>query len=146
MDDDIEMTGLTNKENPPKKEVSTMKPHKNWKYTFKEKLSFVELAREKGKHYVSETFNIDRKSLREWEKNEAKLKQQTDLKKFRIEGGGRKSDISLENEDNIASWIIKNRKLGFAIKSQNVIMYTKKLILEFNDKSNDLFFVDVKDS
>ena len=63
--------------------------------------------------------------MREWEKNEAKLKQQTDLKKFRIEGGGRKSDISLENEDNIASWIIQNRKLGFAIKSQNVILYAK---------------------
>ena len=75
--------------------------------------------------------------MREWEKNEAKLKQQTDLKKFRIEGGGRKSDISLENEDNIASWIIQNRKLGFAIKSQNVIMYAKKLIPEFNDKSDN---------
>ena len=73
-------------------------------------------------------------------KNEAKLKQQTDLNKFRIEGGGRKSDISLENEDNIASWIIQNRKLGFAIKSQNVIMYAKKLIPEFNDKSDNANF------
>ena len=72
MDDDIEMTDVIEKENQPKKEVSTIKPHKNWKYTIKEKLYFVELALEKGKNYVSEAFNIDRKSLRDWEKNETK--------------------------------------------------------------------------
>ena len=43
MDDDIEMTDLTQKENTPEKKVSTIKTHKNWKYTIKEKLKFVEL-------------------------------------------------------------------------------------------------------
>ena len=78
-----------------------------------------------GKYYISKTFNIDRKSLRDWEKEETKLKQQTNLNKFLIQGGGRKSGISLEKEDNIDSWIIQNRKLGFAIKTQNVIKYGK---------------------
>ena len=32
MDDDIEMTDLTQKENTPEKKVSTIKTHKNWKY------------------------------------------------------------------------------------------------------------------
>ena len=75
--------------------------------------------------------------MRQWEKNEAKLKQQINLKKFRIEDGGRKSDIS---DDNISYWIIQNRKLGFAIKSQNLIMYAKKLIPESNDKSYNANF------
>ena len=69
MDDDIEMIDVIQKENQLKKEVSTIKPNKNWKYTIKEKLYFVELAREKGKHYFSETFNIHRKSLRDWGKD-----------------------------------------------------------------------------
>ena len=75
MDEDIEMEDLNQKEDNPKKEELTIKIHKKWKYSIKEKLYFVGLALKKGKNYVSKIYNIDRKSLSEWEREEPILKQ-----------------------------------------------------------------------
>ena len=74
MDDDIEMEDMTQKKDQHKKEDSTIIIHKKRKCFIKEKLHVVELARQKGKHYASKTFNIDSKSLRELEKKEVNLK------------------------------------------------------------------------
>ena len=52
------------KKTSQKKEELTIKIYKKWKYAIKEKLSIEGLALKKGKHYVSEAFNIDWKSLR----------------------------------------------------------------------------------
>ena len=116
MEDDIEMEDCR-KEDKKEDMKQFFTGKKNHKYTIKEKLYFLQLAKEKkGKHYASDTFGIDKKSIRDWEKIEVELQHQNDFNKYRLEGGGRKSQVPKEIEEHIASWILQNRKLGLVIK------------------------------
>ena len=95
MDEDIELEDYT-KEDKKEDMKQVLTGKKNHKYTIKEKLYFLQLTKEKGKHFLSDTFGIDRKSIRDWEKIEVELQHQNDFNKYRLEGGGRKSQAPKE--------------------------------------------------
>ena len=136
MDEDIEMEDCTKEDKKEDmKKVFTGK--KNHKYTIKEKLYFLQLAKEKGKLYVSNTFGITENVLETGKKIEVELQHQNNFNKWRLEGGGRKSQVPKEIEEHIASWILQNRKLGLVIKCNNIVIYAKKLSPELNEKTNN---------
>ena len=57
-------------------------------------------------------------------------------KKYRISGGGSKSQISKENELIIVNWIIQTLKLELPVTSTTAINYILKLEPYLKDKSN----------
>ena len=69
----------------------------------------MEEAKGKSLHSIAKKYGIDRKSIRDWSNQEEQLKEQLNYKKYRITGGGAKSQLSKENELDIVNWIIQTR-------------------------------------
>lgn len=64
------------------------------------------------------------------------MKEQLNYKKYRITGGGAKSQLSKENEIDIVNWIIQTRKLELPVTSTLVMKYILKITPELQDKTN----------
>ena len=91
------------------------------KFTIDDKLKCIEMVSQMGYQKVSELTGIDRKSLREWNRNKEKLKKITNKEKtFRLPGGGAKP-ITLKIENLLIEFIKKCRKIGLNINSKVVI-------------------------
>ena len=75
-----------------------MESSKKNKYTIEEKLKVLEEIKTNSIHSIAKKYRIDRSSIRDWQKQEDKLKSQTNFKKFRIEGAGAKSELPKEKK------------------------------------------------
>ena len=75
-----------------------MASSKKIKYSIEEKLSIFEEVKTNSIHSKVKKYGIDRKSIRDWSKQEELLKEQVNYDKYRIAGGGSKSQLSKENE------------------------------------------------
>ncbi|KAI2796098.1 hypothetical protein BLOT_016110 [Blomia tropicalis] len=76
------------------------KSHKGKKiksYTIKDKLKMIELAKLKGNRFTARLHGVDEKSIREWRKQEDKLREQP-LHRSKLPGGGRNKKSSVELE------------------------------------------------
>ncbi len=91
------------------------------KFTIDDKLKCIEMVSQMGYQQVSELTGIDRKSLREWNRNKEKLKKITNKEKtFRLPGGGAKPK-TLKIENLLIEFIKKCRKIGLNVNSKVVI-------------------------
>lgn len=113
-----------------------MASSKKNKYSIEEKLSILEEAKGKSLHSIAKKYGIDRKSIRDWSNQEEQLKEQLNYKKYRITGGGAKSQLSKENELDIVNWIIQTRKIELPVTSTLVMKYILKIAPELKDKTN----------
>jgi hypothetical protein len=77
------------------------------------KLEAIEWARKNSVHSAAKKFRVDRKRIREWTKQENKLKQQVNSfgggKRKRLQGGGRHVQHP-EFDSTLASWIKEMRE------------------------------------
>jgi hypothetical protein len=77
------------------------------------KLEAIEWARKNSVHSAAKKFRVDRKRIREWTKQENKLKQQVNTfgggKRKRLQGGGRHVQHP-EFDSTLASWIKEMRE------------------------------------
>ena len=64
------------------------------------------------------------------------MKEQLNYKKYKITGGGAKSQLLKENELEIVNWIIQTLKLELPETSILVMKYILKIAPEFQDKTN----------
>ena len=88
------------------------------KFTIDDKLKCIEMVSKMGYQQVSELTGIDRKSLREWNRNKEKLKKITNKEKtFRLPGGGAKPK-TLNIENLLIDFIKKCRKIGLIVNSK----------------------------
>ena len=89
-----------------------------------------------SKHFIENEYGIARKTLREWESNKDKIKIETNKKKFRLQGGGRKPN-TVDIKQEILVWINTCRRHGIAISYKQVIAYAIKLFgLDFKSTYN----------
>ena len=136
--EDIEMEDCT--QNNMKEEQNKLNELKKWnhrkknKYTIEEKLKVLEEIKTNSIHSIEKKYGIDRSSIRNWQKQEDKLKSQTNFKKFRIEGAGAKSELPKEKKDELISWILQNRKLNLSITTSILIKYLLKIYPAFSNK------------
>ena len=104
------------------------------RYTIREKLKYLTIVVDKGKHYVEDNFGIARKSLRDWESQKNELeKAKNKYAKFRIKGN--KSSITFEKEEKLIAWINFNRKLGKSITTSIIIIKICELVPEIKLRS-----------
>ena len=96
----------------------------------------MEEAKAKSLHSVAKKYGIDRKSIRDRKNQEKQLKEQLNYKKYRITGGGAKSQLSKENELDIVNWNIQTQKLELPVTSTLVMKYILKIAPELQDKTN----------
>ena len=82
------------------------------KFTIDDKLKCIEKVSQMGYQKVSELTGIDRKSLREWNRNKEKT--------FRLSGGGAKPK-TLKIENLLIEFIKKCRKIGLNMNSKVII-------------------------
>jgi hypothetical protein len=77
------------------------------------KLEAIEWARKNSVHSAAKKFRVDRKCIRDWIKQENKLKQQVNSfgggKRKRLQGGGRHVQHP-EFDSTLASWIKEMRE------------------------------------
>ncbi len=105
------------------------------KFTIDDKLKCIEMVSKMGYQKVSHLTGIDRKSLREWNKNKEKLKKIIHKDKtFRLPGGGAKPK-TLEVEDLLIQFIRKCRKNGLIVNSKVVIDELCRIVPQMLNKS-----------
>lgn len=85
------------------------------KYMMEQKLYFINIQSEKSPHYISDTFGIDRKSLRDWMNKKDELENEFNKKKYWLGGNSFNNNVSKEHEAEIIDWIFQNRALGIGI-------------------------------
>ena len=111
-----------------------MESSKKNKYTIEEKLKVLEKIKTNSIHSIAKKYGIDRSSIRDWQKQEDKLKSQTNFRKFRIEGAGAKFELPKEKKDELISWILQNQKLNLSITTSILIKYLLKIYPAFSNK------------
>ena len=136
-ENEIENKDLSHKKREDLKQNENM-PHikeKN-KYSIKDKLKFIKIAKETSIHQITEKCSIDRKSIREWIKlKDIYLSTTLDKNRFKLPGGGRKANLSIENESMVLDWINLNRELKNCVTIYSIILYIQKIDEEFKDKT-----------
>ena len=95
------------------------------KYTLKEKLEVVELAKSRSVRAAAKEAKIDRKRIREWMGQEEDLRRE-DSRRFRLSGGGRKLSCS-ELEELLVARIEERRLERFRVTRQMIMQWAEEL-------------------
>ena len=105
-------------------------------YTLELKIKVVEFInqfKDQGKHVLADArkkiitdLGIGKTVISDWEKNYVNFKDEINMKRKRVIGGGRKGKFE-DVEKDIIIWIIKNRKEGLAINIRSIIAYIYSL-------------------
>ncbi|MES9880141.1 MAG: hypothetical protein ABW185_04590 [Sedimenticola sp.] len=77
------------------------------------KLKVVDVAEQKGKHFASKVFNVDRKRVREWVQNKEKIQTFAKLRK-RATGAGKRVGYP-DIEENLLAWFNERRSAGIRV-------------------------------
>ena len=92
-------------------------PHqKKNKYSIEEKLSIINEAKINSLHSIDKKIWNSSQIYQRLGNQEEELKAQISYKKYRLSGGGCRSQISKENETKIVNWIIQTRKQNYQLQ------------------------------
>ena len=79
-------------------------------YSVTFKLKVIKLAEEKGKHYASKTYGVDRKRVREWCQQKEKLNK-LPKNRQRLEGAGKPLKYA-DIDNKLLEWLSERREAG----------------------------------
>jgi hypothetical protein len=112
------------------------KPQK-YHRTIEDKIKIVELMSSYSMHALSENYQVDRKTLREWKSNYHLMLLQGDQKRKSIKSltNITRRSVTYELEDMILAWIDYQRDDGILVSREMVIHYACFLCARLREKS-----------
>lgn len=116
--------------------VEHRKMKKHNAYTVERKLAAVETAKKSSKKNAARIHNVDPKRIREWCRDEAKLKAVSNKRSMRLSGGGRQ--VSMPGlEEDLISWIKSQRHLHIRVSRKMIQRQAKFLYDNMEEKENE---------
>ena len=119
--------------------------HKNEKvksYSLGFKLAVVKYAKETSIGAVSRKFDVDRKRIREWKKNEVSINEKSKAKSKgklskRLDGGGKKLQV-VGLEQNVLEWISDQRSKDLRVSRKQIMRKAKQYAEKKSEEEEQL--------
>ncbi len=122
----------------PANNLSTStKGQKKKHYSLKRKLEVVEYAKSFSKTEAARKFDVHRKRVQEWSKQEVQLRKEASTGKTKVQkrlpGAGRKL-ISSELDDIVYEWVKKLREDGEQVSRRLIQLHATDVALDLTDE------------